>query len=178
MARTTTVHLLTGDYPDRLDAARRAAEAAGKDEAPRAMLEADPYEVLVGEYEALKAEALEAGTTVNLAAVGRKTWRALKEKHPPRFGEDIDKEVADGDRLAGVNTIAVEDDLVYESIRAWQVETSETDPRVSSRSAFDEWADTLSEGEWQVLVIKAWELANGARLDPKDHLPSRTRSDG
>ena len=83
MARTTTVHLLTGDYPDRLDAARRAAEAAAKDEAPRTMLDEDPYMVLVEEYEALKAEALEAGTTVEFEAVGRKTWRELKEKHPP-----------------------------------------------------------------------------------------------
>lgn len=178
MARTTVVHLLTGDYPDRLEAAVRSAQAASKDEAPRTALEADPYESLVAEYEALRAEALEAGTTINLAAVGRKTWRALKEKHPARVGDDVDKEIADNDRLAGVNTDAVEDDLVFESIKAWQVESGENDPRVSSRASFDEWADTLSEGEWQVLVMKSWELANGARLDPKDHLPSRTRSDG
>lgn len=178
MARTTVVHLLTGDYPDRLDVAKRAAEAAARNDAPTTMLEADPYEELSAEYDALKAEAIEAGITVNLTAVGRKTWRALKEKHPPRSGEGVAKEVADGDRLAGVDTDGVEDDLVLESIKAWQVESGQTDPRVSSRAAFDEWADTLSEGEWQVLVIKAWELANGARLDPKDHLPSRTRSDG
>lgn len=178
MARTTTVHLLTGDYPDRLDAARRAAEAAAKDDAPTTMLEADPYTELVAEYEALKAEAIEAGTTVHLASVGRKTWRGLKEKHPPRAGDDVDKDVVNGDRLSGVNTDAVEDDLVYESIKAWQDETGEKVEHVSSRAAFDEWADKRSEGEWQHLVIRAWELANGARLDPKDHLPSRTRSEG
>lgn len=169
MPRTTIVHLLTGDYPDRLEAALRAAKAAAQDEAPRTALEADPYEQLVGEYEALKAEALGAATTVELTAVGRKQWRALKEKHPPRSGDDVDKEIADSDRLAGVDTDGVEDDLVC---------SSTSSPEFSSRAAFDEWADTLSEGEWQVLVIKAWELANGARLDPKDHLPSRTRSEG
>lgn len=175
MARTTVVHLLTGDYPDRLEKMFREAKAAAESDAPRTALDDAQLEEA---YEALKAEALEAGTTVHLAGVGRKTWRTLKENHPPRSGEGVDPEVADQDRLAGVNADAVEDDLVYESIRAWQVETGGKDPNVSSRAAFDEWADTLSEGEWQVLVIRAWELANGARLDPKDHLPSRTKSDG
>jgi hypothetical protein len=175
MARTTTVHLLSGDYPDRLDKLVREAEAAANSNIASTMLESDDLDA---RYQALKAEAITAGTTVNLAAVGRKTWRGLKEKHPPRSEPAVDKATAEGDRMAGVDTDGVEDDLVYESIRAWQVESGEKDDRVSSRSSFDEWADTLSEGEWQVIVIKAWELANGARLDPKDHLPSRTRSDG
>ena len=175
MARTTTVHLLSGDYPDRLEKMLREAEAAANSNIPQTMLEEETRE---RDYEALKAEAIADGITVNLAAVGRKMWRGLKEKHPPRTEPDVDKQTAEGDRLAGVNTDAVEDDLVYESMRAWQVESGEKDDRVSSRSVFNEWADTLSEGEWQVLVIRAWELANGARLDPKDHLPSRTRSEG
>lgn len=174
MARTTTVHLLSGDYPDRLEKMVREAEAAAKSGVPRTAIDDAKLEE---EYDALKAEALASGVTVNLAAVGRKTWRALKEKHPPRHGEGVDQEVANSDRLAGVDTDGVEDDLVFESMKAWQVETGETDPRVSSRATFEDWADSLSEGEWQVLVLKAWELANGARLDPKDHLPSRTRSD-
>lgn len=168
MARTTTVHLLTGDYPDRLDALWRAANAALDDKAPRTALEEDPYVVLKAEYDALKAEALVEATSVTLTAVGRKAWRTLKGKHPIRGGDDVDAETVKGDRLAGVNTDTVEDDLVYESV---------TSPEFTSRAVFDEWADGLSEGEWQTLVTKAWELANGARLNPKD-LPSLTRNAG
>lgn len=162
MPRTTTIHLLSGDYADRLDMLWSAAQAALSDKTPRTMLEDDPYGELSAEYRALKAEAQSAGVTVVLTAVGRRVWRDLREKHPPRSGDGVDEETAKGDRLAGVNTDAIEDDLVYASL---------TEPELKGRAAFDEWADTLSEGEWQQLVMRAWELANGARLDPKD-LPS------
>lgn len=167
MPRTTTVHLLTGDYADRLAAIGIQAEAALKDTTPLTAAETHPYEALKADYDALKAEALEKATSVTLTAVGRKKWRELKEKHPPRTGEDVDPETARGDRLAGVNTISVEDDLVYASL---------VSPEFKSRDAFDEWADERSEGEWQVLVARAWELANGARLDPKELPPLPTRS--
>ena len=167
MPRTTTVHLLTGDYADRLSALWQAAQEAAKDETPLTIAEIHPFEALKADYDALKTEALEVGTTVELTAIGRKKWRELKEKHPPRSGEDVDSETARGDRLAGVNTDSVEDDLVYASL---------TSPEFKSRDAFDEWADERSEGEWQVLVTRAWELANGARLDPKELPPLPTRS--
>jgi hypothetical protein len=168
MPRTTTVHLLTGDYADRLAAIGETAKAALEDNTPLALAEVHPYEALKADYDDLKAEALEAATTVELTAIGRKKWRELKEKHPPRKGEDVDSDTARGDRLAGVNTDSVEDDLVYASLTA---------PTFKSRDAFDEWADERSEGEWQVLVTRAWELANGARLDPKELPPLPTRSD-
>jgi hypothetical protein len=169
MARTTTVHLLTGDYADRLNDLWSAAQNALNDKTPRTALEGDPYEELEAEYKALKAEALEAGITVSLTAVGRRVWRGLKEKYPPRVGDGVDPDVAKGDRLAGVNTDSVEDDLVSASLVA---------PEFKTRADFDDWADTLSEGEWQTLVQRAWELANGARLDPKELPSSLTRSDG
>lgn len=169
MARTTTVHLLTGDYADRLNDLWSAAQSALDDKTPRTMMDVDPYETLEGEYKALKAEAIEAGITVTLTAVGRRVWRNLKEKHPPRAGEGVDAETAKGDRLAGVNTDSVEDDLVSASL---------VKPEFKTRADFDDWADTLSEGEWQTLVSRAWELANGARLDPKELPSSLTRSDG
>jgi hypothetical protein len=169
MARTTTVHLLTGDYADRLNDLWSAAKSALDDKTPRTALEADPYEELEAEYKALKAEAIEAGITVDLVAVGRRVWRDLKAKHPARTGDDVDAEVVKGDRLAGVNTDSVEDDLVQASL---------VSPEFKTRADFDDWADTLSEGEWQTLVQRAWELANGARLDPKELPSSLTRSDG
>jgi hypothetical protein len=169
MPRTTTVHLLTEDYADRLEAAYMAAKSAADDKTPRTMLDEDAYDTLSADYEALKAEALEAAVTATMTGVGRKVWRALKEKHPPRTGDDVDPEIVKGDRLAGVNTDSVEDDLVHASL---------VSPEFKARADFDDWADALSEGEWQTLVTKAWELANGTRLDPKE-LPSLpTRNEG
>lgn len=162
MPVTKTLHLLTGDYPDRLDQLEAALNRAEKDAdggVPRTALEGDPVEELSAEFTAMKAEAREAGTTVVLTAVGRKVWRELKAKHPVRSGDDVDPDVAKADRNAGVNTETVEDDLVYESLTA---------PQFSSRAGFDEWADKLSEGEWQTILVTAWGLANGARLGPKD----------
>lgn len=169
MPRTTTVHLLSGDYSDRLQSLWEAAQAAAKDETPLTATETHPFDALKADYDELKAEALEAATTVSLTAVGRKKWRELKEKHPPRSGEGVDTETARADRIAGLDTDAASDDLVYASL---------TSPVFGSRDAFDEWADGLSEGEWQVLLTRAWELANGARLDPKELAPLPTRSDG
>lgn len=166
MPRTTTVHLLQGDYPDRLARLASAAEAALDDKTPLTALEQHPYTALEAEYRDLKAEAIADGITVNLAALGRSAWRRLKEKHPPRVAsESVSEDTARGDSIAGVNTDAVEDDLVFETVKAWQEHAGES---VDTRATFEEWAERLSEGEWQVLVIRAWELANGARLDPKD----------
>jgi hypothetical protein len=177
MPRTATVHLLTGDYAERLDALWRAATEAAKDTTPLTTLEQHPYEVLRADFNALKAEALEVATTVRLASLRRPTWRALKAKYPPRSGDGVSDEVARGDQIAGLNTDEAEDDLVYESIKAWQDETGETVEFATSRAAFDEWADKRSQGEWDALTSRAWELTNGARLDPKE-LPSLpTRSD-
>lgn len=162
MPVTKTLHLLTGDYPDRLDVLEAALSRAEKDAEkgiPRTALEADPVEALDEEFTALKTEAREAGVSVTLTAVGRKVWRELKTKHPVRSGDDADPEDVKRDRNAGVNVETVEDDLVYASL---------TEPKFSSRSAFDEWADRLSEGEWQTILVTAWGLANGARLGPKD----------
>lgn len=166
MARTDKVLLMTGDYAQRLDALYSAAMAAMKDESPRTQAEVHPYVTLSEQFKELKAEATEAGIEVEMTSIARTAWRALKEKHPPRTeGADDDVE---GDRLAGgVNTLTVEDDLVYASV---------TSPEFTSRAAFDEWADTLSEGEWQTLVVKAWELATGARYDPKSLPASRSPS--
>lgn len=167
MARSLTVHLLTGDYSDRLDALWAEVNRALDDKTPRTMAEEDPAVALGADYKALREEALAQATTVTLTSVSRRVWRELKAKYPPRSGEGVDAETAKEDRASGVNTDAIEDDLVYATV---------TSPEFSSRAAFDEWADTLSEGEWQTLLIRSWELANGARMDPKELPSSATRN--
>lgn len=168
MAQTKTLHLLTDDYAERLELLYSAAQAAREVDPGDLLADEDhPYVTLQREHEDLRAEAEAAseaaGRKVILEAVGRRrgregrpSWRDLKEKHPPRTEGDDD--VVKGDRLAGVNVDTVEDDLLYASV---------TYPPASSRGAFDEWADGLSEGEFQTLIRAAWRLANIAEFDPK-----------
>ena len=118
-------------------------------------------------YAELKEQAEADGLRVVLKAVGRREWRRLKEAHPPRT--EGDAEVVKGDRLAGVNVTTVEDDLVYASL---------VEPAFDNRAQYDEWADELSEGEFQTILRRAWSLANVAQFDPKSLPASPTRSNG
>jgi hypothetical protein len=177
MAQTITRTFPDGDYPSRLNLAYAAYQAACQDEQkngpPSDLLagEQSPADQLAAEYQALKAEAeadaAEKRRVVTLRAVGRQVWRDLKKKHPPRT--EGDEDTVKGDRRATVNTDTVEDDLVHVSV---------VEPKFTSRAAFDEWADDLSEGEFQILVQTAWELVNVAQFDPKSLPPSQIRSVG
>lgn len=163
--QTKTITLLTGDYPDRLNALYRAANAAKDDETPLTLADIHPYDTLREEYDALKAESEAAGIVVTLGAVNRPAWRKLKAAHPQRI--EGDEDAIKGDRLAGLNTDSVGDDLVHASV---------LEPKFTTRSAFDEWADELSEGEFQTLLRAAWSLANVAQFDPKSLPALPTRS--
>jgi hypothetical protein len=165
MSRTATILLLTEDYAERLSALYEAAEEALNDETPLLLTEAPPYEALKAEYDALKAEAEEAGTRVVLRAIGRKLWREMKAKHPPRTEGDPD--VIKQDRLAGVNTDDIEDDLVYASL---------VEPDLKSRDAYDEWASEMTEGDFQTVLQRAWSLVNVSLIDPKSLPASPMRS--
>ena len=176
MAQTVTRTFPDGDYPTRLEQAWAAYEAARKDEekGQHSDLYAGeelPSVVLAREYDALKkkaeADAKKKRRVVTLRALGRSKWRELKAKYPPRSGEGVDEETARTDRLSGINTTDVVDDLVFASI---------IDPKFTSRADYDEWADELSEGEFQLLAINAWNLVNGASVDPKSLPSSTTRS--
>lgn len=176
MAQTLTRTFPDGDYPTRLIDllnAHSAAERAEQKNPPTLLAGEDlPSESIAAEYHALKAEAevdaAEKRRIVTLRALGRKQWRPLREKHPPRVGDGVDEDTVKSDRLAGVNTDSVADDLVFASV---------IQPVFETRSAFDVWADELSEGEWQTLVTDAWRLVNVAQYDPKSLPQSRTQSD-
>lgn len=172
MARTANVLLLGGDYAERLEAlyaeVLKAESDQNREDRPASTMLEDPVGDLEKAYNDLKAEAegeaREARRFVRMQAIGRTDWRKLKMDHPPRV--DGTREQVEGDRMAGVNADTVEDDLVFACV---------VEPSFSSRAAFDEWADTLSQGEWNTLLIKAWELVNGARFDPKPLPRSTTR---
>lgn len=175
MAQTVTRTFPDGDYASRLNAlyaAYQEALKAEKDGKAPPLLEGElsPADELAHEYGELKAEAdadaAQKRRVVTLRAIGRRGWRDLKSKHPPRT--EGDEDVVRGDRLATLNTDTVEDDLVFASV---------IEPQFTSRQAFDEWADELSEGEFQILVKDAWNLVNVASFDPKSLRPSQTRRD-
>lgn len=180
MAQTITRVITDGDYPQRLREAFAAAMAAKDDEDNGKTLPLLNGEVaasitLAEEYEALKAEAEEDARSKNrvvtLRALGRQKWRELKTQHPVRISTDdnaVDEETAKGDRLAGLNTDSVEDDLVFAAI---------SEPKFDSREAYDRWAnEDISEGEFQMLLRDAWSLVNVAQVDPKSLPSSPTRS--
>lgn len=171
-SRQTEQHTLpTGDYLDRLNKLDEALKAAEADESPRALIDRDPAEALRAEYAEVYAEMIEAATRarrhVALTAISRGKMRELKAKHPPRT-EGTDDEVK-GDRLAGMNLSSVEDDLVYATL---------VEPAFSSRADYDEWADELSEGEFDLLLQIAWRMANVAQFDPKSLPASPTPKSG
>lgn len=167
MARTKTRLLLTGDYEDRLNALYAAALEARDDDSQRTLAEGDPYSDLVEQYQTLKAEAEANGVRVVLQDPGRKKFRDMKAKHPPRTDESVPEDSRKADERAGFNIAAAEDDVLYITV---------VEPEFTSRAAFDEWVDELGEGEFQTLLADAWGLLTGARFDPKALPPSRTRS--
>lgn len=177
MAQTETHRFPDGDFVQRLNVAWAAVEHALKAEEknPPVLLEGEdpPSVVLALEHQALKdeadADAESKRRVVTVAGVRRQAWRELKEKHPPRSGEGVDPEDVKADRLAGVNTDAVGDDLLYVSV---------VHPSFTSRADFDEWLDQWSEGEYQTLLRMAWEKTQGGSYDPKSHPVSLSLSSG
>lgn len=180
MSDTKVVDLLSESYADRLDVLWRAVEQAAKDEDRAASSEAPTGRTLdegmsdsvrlAEQYEALRAEAIEdakANRRHVEMRLERKAWRELKEKHPPRTGDGHSKEDVDADRSAGLNVETASDDLLYAAIVV---------PEFTSRGAFDEWADALTNGQFTTLVFAAWEHANRARYNPKALPASLTRS--
>lgn len=177
MAQTSTITFPDGDYPTRLSNAYAAFQEALEDEqnddrrGPRRVGETPASVRLAAEYNALKAEAEadahEKRRVVTVRALGRSEWRRLKEAHPPRTEADVDAETAKSDRMAGVNIETVEDDLVFAAV---------VEPEFTSRADYDEWADTLSHGEFQAVLTRAWSLVRVAQADPKSLPPSPTLS--
>lgn len=168
MSRTSTLLLVNGDYADRLQALYSAvldAERASQSSARRLVDESE-VEALRVAYDELKAEAEAEGTKVTVRSLGRREWRQLKEKHPPRTeGPD---DVLRADAQAGVNIDSIADDLVHAAL---------LEPKLDRR-AFDAWADEMPEADFQAILQRAWSLVNVAQTDPKA-LPSwRTQSNG
>ena len=172
MARVATTYLMTGDFTERLNALyARAAEMSKAEAGPSMSLaEVGQADALWREYEALSAEAETAGKVVQ-KAIPRGPWRRIKEKFPPRTSEDgADEATVAADAAAELNTDAAADEIVRASL---------VEPAFDTLDAFQAWADDdLTEGDFRLLLKKAWDMANVPEANPKARPDSPLRSTG
>lgn len=165
-SRTTTVVLFQGDDLDPIEELRAdVQEAAGLADGNRRLGD-DPVATAAQHYDEFVDEAVKRAVKVTLNAVGRKEFRALVEKHPPR----PDNEVDDG---WGFNYETFADSLVPECFEGAISETPENNPDVSSPNKRDAFLDALSDGDWSRLYSAALLLNQGSGPDPKARLSSR-----
>lgn len=186
MPKTGPVHhLFVDDYEDRLNQAYGAVVAAEKSKITLLNGEEHPAVTLAGEYTDLRDEANAAAEKANrfyqVRLLPRGEWKLLAAAHPSRLEGDPDDVKAD--RLAGLNTLDVREDLLHVALvkpaavacEHDQVNTAEictSDNPCSHRAAYEVWiSETIGDGEFEAMVQEAWTLANTARVDPKA-LPS------
>lgn len=163
--RTATVIVLQGDDDERLrDLEAEVNRLTPKKGAPPSTLdEADELELAKLAHDEFSEEAKERGVKVVLRAVGRKTWRDLVAKHPPRVeGDGVTKEQAEGDKSFGANIEALQEELVPLCMASPTGSNEE-------RAAF---LDSLNEGQFGDLAVRAWGLNIGKTADPTRRLSS------
>jgi hypothetical protein len=152
--RTDTVVILQGDDDEELRRLQARAEALKpKKDAPtppRTLDERDGYTEALAEAREFAAEAEERGVKVVLRALGRKTWRDLIAQHPPRDGESADKEL-------GANADAFGEALVPLCMAS----------PAGSPEECRAFLDSLNEGQFGDLAVRAWRLNMGRGSDPK-----------
>jgi len=165
--RTETVIVLQGDDDEKLrhlkaEVARIEASKPKKDVLARTLSDADPLQAWEAEKKAAEAahdkfaaQAEKRGVKVILRAVGRKTWRDLVAKHPPRPANDTDEEV-------GANADDLQEELVPLCMAS----------PVGSKEEIAAFLDSLSEGQFGALAVKAHGLNMGRTADPTQRLLS------
>lgn len=166
--RTEEHFIWTGDYATRLSRLHAAAEAARDDKTPLLAGEEHPYDELAKEYEALKAEADEAGLRLILRGLRDDEWDDLVDAHPQR----TEGPHAEGDKYLGLNERTALRPLLYAGL---------VEPRFDSRSRFDDWVaeQNLTRGDLNAAALKVWAMTNGSALqDPQLLSPLPTRVDG
>lgn len=168
--RTETVVVLQGDDDERVRLLAAEVERLERSKprassGPRLLGDLDPVE----KWEADLAEARRAhdeclrqseerGVKVVLRAVGRKTWRELIAKHPPREGDEFEM-----DKQYGANIDALQEDLVPMCMAS----------PTGSKEEIAAFLDSLNEGQFGYLAIRAHALNMGRTADPTQRLSSK-----
>lgn len=158
--RTVTFPLFQGDdlaEVQRLAEAVNVAITSFDDDSPRLNSDPDPRRVAAQAYDEFVTDAETRAVSVTLMAVGRKEWREIVAKHPPREDDKADQRV-------GFNVQTLGDDAVPACLTA---------PTFATDAAREEWLDSLSHAQFERLFNAAFELNAGMAPDPKADLSSR-----
>ena len=165
--RTDTVIVLQGDDDEILRDLKAEVDRLEKSKpkkpiTARTLADLDPeqdweadLEAARDRHDAFAEEAKERGVKVILRALGRKTYRDLIAAHPPRDGNE-------GDKDFGANVDDLQEALVPLCMASPAGSNEE-------RSAF---LDSLNEGQFGDLAIRAWQLNIGRTADPTQRLSS------
>lgn len=153
---TETIFLLQGEDDEHLRNLRARAEAAKpKRGIPQTMDESDDADALKREADEFADEAKERGVKVVLRALGRRAWKDLVAKHPPRDKNETDKAL-------GANVDALQEELVALCIAS----------PAGSPAEMEAFLDSLSEGQFGHLAVTAYQLNMGRGADPTRRLLS------
>lgn len=155
--RTRKVELYQGDWDQRLDEAKRAAEEARDRDEVRSLDEAESEaDRLARVHDDLREQAIEDRVVVTLQALGRRQWSEMVAANPPRVGDDVPEHIRKADEAIGVNDQALGEVLVPASIAG-----IEPDMRV------DDLLEGISSAQFDLLYGHAFALNRGTGADPK-----------
>lgn len=105
-----------------------------------------------GQIAAIQAQMEESTVVLKLRALGRLRWKALKDEHPPRKGDD-GKTIPE-DIFVGVNRQSFFNALVRETIVAPVLDSETLDLLLDEK---------LTDGQWEDLCTMAWNM-NEAKI--------------
>ena len=155
--RTWTHTFLQGADEERLRELRAEAERLkpkqGEPQSTRLLHEPDLYQEKAKEADEFAAEAKERGISVTLRNVGRKKWAEFVKAHPPREGDEEDAK-------AGFNVDDFPEALVPACIASLGGQEGFTSSDV------EEFLDSLSPAQFDLLSVAAFQLHNSLGADP------------
>lgn len=155
-----TVKLWHGDDLFRIQEAEEAVAAAMPTNAlgvPLRLGDTTALDAAVTRRDELQQEAEPRAIKATVQRLPRKQFRELVKKHPPREGDEGDKEY-------GFNQEALADDLVPPSLVA---------PKFKSDAFKEEFLDNLSDAQFGLLFDAAYAVNRGGVPDPKADMSSR-----
>lgn len=155
--RTAKVVLFQGDDLERVNELETAAAEAAGAGGTRRVSDPIPGMAEAQARDEFVAEATERAITVVLRPMGRKKWRTMLNAHPPKPGDEEDKEL-------GFNQESLADDLVPAALAS---------PVFASAEERDDFLDSLSHGQFTRIYAEAYRINAEFGPSPKGGLSSR-----
>lgn len=151
--RTAEVVIYQGDDLARIAELHAAVERATANTGPARIgdTEQSPARAAAEEYDAFVAEAAERAVVVRLRQLPRKEWRAVRDQHPERDGNE-------GDARVGFNVDTIGETLVPAAM---------VEPTFESHADTEAFLDALSQADFERLTVTAHALNAQTVADPK-----------